>query len=238
MLGLSGAGADVLVDSLSDPEIVDRINRWVKDKTRDLIPSILGGGAGDARSRRRQRALLQGQVADVQFDPAQDANRAVPDDVRQVGRRAMMHSPVAKFRVPPGRALHCKPSSATPMTNFRLVVVTTKSAPATRRGLCAGGAAGSAARVLQTRNGEIGMPKLSLSSAGELLPPLDAIGPAGRASRTADALEGFSDEAAAASRAWCQKLELRRQRGGHRGGGRGTAVVTTRGLGTPTTMSR
>ncbi len=41
LLGLSGAGADVLVDSLSNPEIVDRINRWVKEKTRELIPSIL-----------------------------------------------------------------------------------------------------------------------------------------------------------------------------------------------------
>src|ERR1700744_2454878 len=40
LLGLSGASADVLVNSLGKPEIVDRINRWVKEKTRDLIPSI------------------------------------------------------------------------------------------------------------------------------------------------------------------------------------------------------
>ena len=41
MFGLSGAGADVLVDNLNDAKIVDRINGWVKDKTHGLIPSII-----------------------------------------------------------------------------------------------------------------------------------------------------------------------------------------------------
>ena len=41
MFGLSGAGADVLVDNLNDAKIVDRINGWVKDKTHGLIPSVI-----------------------------------------------------------------------------------------------------------------------------------------------------------------------------------------------------
>src|ERR1700742_3028087 len=41
MFGLSGAGADVMVDHLSDAKVVDRINAWVKEKTHDLIPTIL-----------------------------------------------------------------------------------------------------------------------------------------------------------------------------------------------------
>ena len=35
------AGADVLVDDLSDTKIKDRINGWVRQKTHDLIPSII-----------------------------------------------------------------------------------------------------------------------------------------------------------------------------------------------------
>src|SRR5207245_10652220 len=41
MFGLSGAGADVLVDNLGDNGTIDRINGWVKEKTHDLIPSII-----------------------------------------------------------------------------------------------------------------------------------------------------------------------------------------------------
>src|SRR5216683_4272494 len=38
LLGLSGAGADVLVDNLGDAKMIGRINDWVRQKTNDLIP--------------------------------------------------------------------------------------------------------------------------------------------------------------------------------------------------------
>ena len=41
MYALSGAGADVLVDTLSDASVIDRVNGWVKAKTHDLIPKII-----------------------------------------------------------------------------------------------------------------------------------------------------------------------------------------------------
>jgi serine protease inhibitor len=223
LLGLSGAGADVLVDSLSNPDIVDRINRWVKEKTRELIPSILEE-APETLGLVAVNALYFKDKWQVPFNPAKTQTEKFQSLSGNVDV-AMMHSPVAKFSFRQDERF-----IATELgyahDDFKLVVVTTKSAPASAADF-ASVAGWLGGQGFETRNGEIGMPKLSLSSVEELLRPLDAIGLRAARQRK-DALEQFSDEDLIISRV-VQKLELRLTEEGTEAAA-ATAVVTTRSL--------
>ena len=223
LLGLSGAGADVLVDSLGNPEIVDRINRWVREKTRDLIPSILEE-APETLGLVAVNALYFKDMWQVQFNPAKTQAETFQSLSGAVDV-AMMHSPVAKFAFRQDeRFIACELGYA--HDDFKLVVVTTKSAAVGAADFApvAGWLGGQG---FETRNGEIGMPKLSLSSVEELLRPLDAMG-LRTARQRKDALEQFSDEDLIISRV-VQKLELRLSEEGTEAAA-ATAVVTTRSL--------
>ena len=223
LLGLSGAGADVLVDSLSNPEIVDRINRWVKEKTRELIPSILEE-APETLGLVAVNALYFKDKWAVQFNPAKTQTEKFQSLSGNVDV-AMMHSPVAKFAFRQNERFIASELGYA-HDDFKLVVVTTKSAPASASDFApvAGWLGGQG---FETRNGEIGMPKLSLSSVEELLRPLDAMGLRAARQRK-DALEQFSDEDLIISRV-VQKLELRLSEEGTEAAA-ATAVVTTRSL--------
>jgi serine protease inhibitor len=223
LLGLSGAGADVLVDSLSNPEIVDRINRWVKDKTRDLIPSILEE-APETLGLVAVNALYFKDKWQVQFNPARTQTEKFQSPSGNVDV-VMMHSPVAKFAFRQDERFIASELGYA-HDDFKLVVVTTKSSPASAADFApvAGWLGGQG---FETRNGEIGMPKLSLSSVEELLRPLDAMGLRAARQRK-DALEQFSDEDLIISRV-VQKLELRLSEEGTEAAA-ATAVVTTRSI--------
>jgi serine protease inhibitor len=111
--------------------------------------------------------------------------------------------------------------------DFRLVVVTTKSEPAKPSDFSAvadwlGG------QGFEMKNGEIAIPKLSLSAAEELLPPLDALG-LKPARLNKDALDAFSPEELIITRI-VQKIELRLAEEGTEAAAV-TAAVTTRSLG-------
>jgi serine protease inhibitor len=223
LLGLSGAGADVLVDSLGNPEIVDRINRWVKEKTRDLIPSILEE-APETLGLVAVNALYFKDKWQVQFNPARTQTEKFQSLSGNVDV-AMMHSPIAKFAFRQDERFIASELGYA-HDDFRLVVVTTKSTPASPADFTpVGGWLGG--QGFETRNGEIGMPKLSLSSVEELLRPLDAMGLRAARQRK-DALEQFSDEDLVISRV-VQKLELRLSEEGTEAAA-ATAVVTTRSL--------
>jgi serpin B len=223
LLGLSGAGADVLVDSLSNPEIVDRINRWVKEKTRDLIPSILEE-APETLGLVAVNALYFKDKWQVQFNTAKTQTEKFQTLSGNVDV-AMMHSPAAKFTFRQDERFIASELGYA-HDDFKLVVVTTKSAPASPADFApvAGWLGGQG---FETRNGEIAMPKLSLSSVEELLRPLDAMGLRAARQRK-DALEQFSDEDLIISRV-VQKLELRLTEEGTEAAA-ATAVVTTRSL--------
>jgi serpin B len=223
LLGLSGAGADVLVDSLSSPDIVDRINRWVKQKTRDLIPSILEE-APETLGLVAINALYFKDKWQVPFNPAKTQTEKF-ESLSGAVDVAMMHSPVAKFAFRQDeRFIAAELGYA--HDDFKLVVVTTKSV-AMGQADFAPVAAWLGGQGFETRNGEIGMPKLSLSSVEELLRPLDAMGLRAARQRK-DALEQFSDEDLIISRV-VQKLELRLSEEGTEAAA-ATAVVTTRSI--------
>ena len=140
----------------------------------------------------------------------------------------MMHSKVANFRFrQDDRFIAAELGYAN--ENFRLVVATTKSAPAQAAGVCAGGRL-ARRQGFDAQKGEIALPKLTLSASGELLQPLDAFGLAA-ARHSPDALEGFSDEPLVIARI-LQKIELRVNEEGTEGAA-ASAVMTTRGIGMP-----
>jgi serine protease inhibitor len=224
LYALSGAGADVLVDDLGDAKIIERINSWVRQKTRELIPSILEE-APETLGLVAVNALYFKDKWQTPFDPArtrQEKFQPVSGDPVDV---AMMHSPVAKFGFRQDERFIAA-DLAYANEDFRLVVVTTKSAPARPQDFApvAGWLGGQG---FEARGGEIALPKFSLSAAEELLQPLDALGL--RAARQLpDALEGFSPEQLIISRV-VQKLELKLSEEGTEAAA-ATAVVTTRSL--------
>lgn len=227
LLGLAGAGADVLVDDLGDAKIIDRINNWVKQKTHDLIPSIIEE-APETLGLVAVNALYFKDRWQIPFDTARTSSEkfqpvsGAPVDV------AMMHSPVANvsFRSD-DRFIAADLAYAN--ADFKLVVVTTKSAPAQASDFAAV-AGWLSGQDFAMKTGEIGLPKLSLVAAEELLSPLDALGLRAARQRR-DALEEFSAEDLIITRV-VQKLELRLSEEGTEAAA-ATAVVTTRSLGTP-----
>lgn len=224
MYGLSGAGADVLVDNLADGKIVERINGWVKEKTHDLIPSIIGE-APETLGLVAVNALYFRDKWQTPFEPSRTATAAFQTMSGQPADVQMMHSPISTFRFRSDSRFVAAELAYT-NDNFKLVAITTRSAPAPAQDFAAvAGWLGGEGFVEQS--GEIGLPKLTLSAAGELLPALDAFGLAS-ARRSPGALEGFSDEELRIARV-LQKIELRINEEGTEGAA-ATAVMTTRSL--------
>ena len=226
LLGLSGAGADVLVDHLGDPNTVGRINAWVRQRTRELIPSIIDeapeeiGLVAINALYFKDRWKTPFDLARTQPEPFQTAS-GKPVDVK------MMHSPVAKFGFrQDDRFIAAELAYAN--DDFKLVVVTTKSTAA-RVAEFAAVAGWLGGQEFAMSNGEIGMPKLSLTAAEEMLRPLDALG-LRSARQMPDALSGFSAMSLMITRV-VQKLDLRLNEEGTEAAA-ATAVVTTRSLGT------
>jgi len=227
MFGLSGAGADVLVDNLSNPKIVDRINGWVNEKTNKLIPTILDE-APDTLGLVAVNALYFKDRWQIPFEPSRTQAEQFQTISGKPADVQMMHSKVGKFSFrQDDRFIATDLGYAN--ENFRLVVITTKAAAAQPQDF-SGVAGWLGGQGFEAQTGEIGLPKLTLSAGAELLPPLDAFGLA-PARYSANALEGFSDEALLIARI-VQKIELRVNEEGTEGAAI-TAVITTRGLGTP-----
>jgi len=227
MFGLSGAGADVLVDNLSNPKIVDRINGWVNEKTHQLIPTILDE-APETLGLVAVNALYFKDRWQVPFEPSRTQAEQFQTISGKPADVQMMHSKVAKFSFrQDDRFIATDLGYAN--ENFRLVVITTKAAPAQPQEF-SGVAGWLGGQGFEAQTGEIGLPKFTLSAGAELLSPLDAFGLA-PARHSADAFEGFSDEALLIARI-VQKIELRVNEEGTEGAAV-TAVVTTRGLGMP-----
>jgi serine protease inhibitor len=225
LLGLSGAGADVLVDNLGDVEIVERINDWVKRKTHNLIPAILDE-APETLGLVAVNALYFKDKWQTEFDPAKTRPAKFQPVAGEGVDVPMMHSKAGSFAFrQDDRFIAAELVYA--HEDFRLVVVTTKSEPArpAEFGAVADWLGGQGFAM---KNGEIAMPKLSLSAAEELLPPLDTLG-LKPARLNKDALDAFSPEELIITRI-VQKIELRLAEEGTEAAAV-TAAVTTRSIG-------
>jgi serine protease inhibitor len=224
LLGLSGAGADVLVGDLAAVETVNRINRWVRERTHDLIPSILE----EAPETLGLVAINALYFKDKWKTPFEVARTERAQFTLQSGKTVdvmMMHSPVTKFAF---RQSDRFIAAELPYANddFRLVVVGSKST------LAGVGEFAAVADWLHgdgfdISNGAVGLPKLSISANEEMLGVLDGLGL--RPARLAtDSLEGFSPGALTITRV-VQKLELRLDEEGTEAAA-ATAVIASRSI--------
>jgi serine protease inhibitor len=225
LLGLSDAGADVLVDSLGRAEVIQRINDWVKRKTHDLIPSILDE-TPDTLGLVAVNALYFKDKWQTEFDPANTRTEKFRAVAGEPVDTPMMHSKIAPFafreddRFVAAELVYAH-------EDFRLVVATTKSEPA-RPAEFAPIADWLGGQGFALKNGSIAMPKLSLSTSEEMLGPLDALG-LRPARLNQHALDEFSPDALVISRI-VQRLELRLAEEGTEAAAV-SAAMTTRSFG-------
>jgi serine protease inhibitor len=226
LLGLSGAGADVLVDHLGDPKMVDQINDWVRLKTHELIPSIIEE-APEEMGLVAINALYFKDRWKTPFDTARTQSGPFQTGSGKPVNVTMMHSPVMKIGFRQDDRFVAA-ELAYVHDDFKLVIVTTKSAPA-RATEFSSITSWLDGQDFATLSGEIALPKLSLSATEELLRSLDALG-LRSARQMPDALDGFSAMSLIITRI-VQKLELRLDEQGTEAAA-ATAVLTTRSLAT------
>src|SRR5262249_5431535 len=159
MYALSGAGADVLVDTLSDAKVIDRINAWAKEKTHDLIPQIIDE-APETLGLVALNALYFKDKWQMPFEPSRTVAASFQTTSGKPVRVEMMHSKVAPSRFrQDNRFIAAELGYAN--ENFRLVVATTKSTPAQPQEFAAV-ASWLDGRGFDEENGEIAIPKLKL----------------------------------------------------------------------------
>jgi serine protease inhibitor len=224
LLGLSGAGADVMVDDLSASETVGRVNQWVRQRTHDLIPSILEE-TPETLGLVAINALYFKDKWKVPFDPARTTKEPFKTNAGKPVDVAMMHSPVAKYEFRENdRFIAAELPYAS--DDYKFVVVTTKSAPE-EAGAFAAVADWLQGKGFDSRNGEIALPKLSVSVNQEMLGPLDRLG-LRSARRQPGSLKGFSSASLTIARV-VQKLELRVDEAGTEAAAV-TAVIATRSI--------
>ncbi len=224
LLGLSGAGADILVDDLSATETISRINQWVRRRTHDLIPSIIEESP-ETLGLVAINALYFKDKWKAPFDPAKTASAPFTSRSGKSADVMMMHSPVAKYEFRENdRFIAAELPYAS--DDFKYVVVTTKSAPAEASDFAAV-ASWLQGKGFESRNGEIALPKLSVSVNQEMLGPLDGLG-LKSARIKPGSLKGFSPASLGIARV-VQKLELRVDEAGTEAAAV-TAVMATRSI--------
>ncbi len=174
LMGLRAAGADVRVEDLSKRDTLQRINEWVASRTKGLIPTILD----DAPLNGGLVALNALHFKDrwrIPFDP--DATGQAPFhtlDGQTIEVPMMHHHEPGKFLFRQDErfvAIDLPYASE----GFSMVVVTTKDKPARARDFAraAGWLVGDG---FAESEGELALPRFSLSGSAELLDALDALG--------------------------------------------------------------
>jgi serine protease inhibitor len=170
---LSHAGADVLVNDLTMPKTIDRINGRVRQATHGLIPSIMEK-TPEELGLVAVNALYFKDRWKMPFDPARSRIEPFQPLLGNKVDVMMMHSHFGKFAFRQddhfiGVELPYEKEG------FKLVVITTKSTPVGAPDFAAvdGWLGGQGFDVSE---GEVGLPKIFLSAEEELLSPLDALG--------------------------------------------------------------
>ena len=201
---LKAVGAEVSVEDLSKPETISRINDWVKEKTRGLIPAVIEETPQEA-GLVAVNALYFKDRWKQPFDPAvtrDEKFQVAPDRSIDV---PMMHAEGRFAFRQDNKFVAIALSYAS--GDYELVVLTSKDAPLGVNEFA--GAAGwlGGGQGFETSDGEIALPRFSASGSEDLLPVLDALG-LEKARKTAGALKGFTATSQTIARV-VQKTELR-----------------------------
>lgn len=225
LMGLRAAGADVRVEDLSKRDTLQRINEWVASRTKGLIPTILD----DAPLNGGLVALNALHFKDrwhIPFDP--DATAPAPFrmlDGRTIEVPMMHHHESGKFLFRQDQrfvAIDLPYANA----RFSIAIITTKDKPARAREFAraAGWLAGDG---FSEAEGELVLPRFSLSGSAELLAALDALG-LRRGRLSATAFHGLSPAPQTIARV-VQRTELRVDEVGTEAAA-ATSVTTTRSM--------
>jgi serpin B len=221
---LAVAGAQVTVEDLDDPATIQHINDWVKERTAGLIPSIIEKAPRDGGLVALNALHFKERWRDP-FDPSLTR----PARFRGLGATfevPMMQSEgKLQFREQDAFIAVELPYAA---DRFRLVVITTKDRPrhANEFRSVAGWLAGDG---FTQRQGEISVPRFTLTSSADLLNTLDTLGLKG-GRNAPGALAGFSPASMAIAQV-LQRTELRVDEAGTEAAA-STAVTTTREVAT------
>lgn len=218
---LKAAGAAVSVEEVSKPETIARINDWVKEQTRGLIPTVIEDQP-DKAGIVAVNALYFKDAWKAPFDPASTRDEQFHMPGGKSMQVRMMHADGHfSFRQDAKFVAVELPYAS---EDYRLVIVTTKDAPL---GVNEFAGAGSwlGGQGFAKLDGEVAMPRFSASSSENLLPILDALG-LESARKSPGALKGLAAASQSISQV-LQKAELRINEEGTEAAA-ATAVITTR----------
>ena len=171
--GLQAYGVDVGVTSLSDPKIVETLNSWVKEKTGNLIPSIIDAPPG-AGGLAALNALHFKDLWSEPFDPKETAPRPfLSTDGRADPFPMMRRSGQFSFGHEGGFAAV---ELGFKTERFALTLVTGTENPARAPDLFRAGKAWLAGTGLQPSPGMVTLPRFGLEHSADLLGPLQILG--------------------------------------------------------------
>jgi serpin B len=226
-IGLKAQGAEVRVESLSDPATIKRVNEWVAEQTKGLIPSILerpptnAGLVGLNALYFKDRWQTPFEAEGTKPAPFQGAGgstievpmmalRAGPRRHREEGGFVALDLPYAHER-------------------FSLTIITSKDKPV-RAAEFASVASWLGGEGFEPKLVELSFPRFSLTAHEELLPSLDAMG-LKEARMSPNSLRNFSSAKQNISQV-TQKSFLKVDEAGTEAAAV-TAVITARSAGGP-----
>jgi serpin B len=218
---LQASGATVSVEDIGKPETIARINDWVKDQTRGLIPTVIEDPP-DRAGIVAVNALYFKDRWKAPFDPASTRDEPFHMSGDKSMQVRMMHADGHFTFRQDGKFIAVELPYAS--EDYRLVIVTSKDTPlGVNEFADAAGWLGGQGFAMQ--EGEVAMPRFSASGSEDLLPTLDALG-LEAARKAPGALKGFTATSQTISRV-VQKTELRLNEEGTEAAA-ATAVMTTR----------
>jgi serine protease inhibitor len=224
LAGLRTAGADVSVEDLRKAGTIERINNWVKDRTKGLIPTILDQAPREP-GLVAINALYFKDRWKVPFDPAETKVEKFHSLDGKSIDLPMMHLAEGEYAFRQnGTFVAVELPYAS--EGYRLVIITSKQTPAAVNEF-AGVTDWLGGESFTPQQGEVALPRFSVSGQEELLAALDALGLA-QARTSGDALKGFTAVSQTISRV-VQRTELRVNEEGTEAAA-ATAVTTMRGL--------
>lgn len=170
---LKGLGVEVSEEDLASPETLAKLNAWVNDKTKGLIPAIIDAPPGPG-GLVALNALYFKDRWKAAFDPAKTKEQPFTGLDGQASPVAMM-SQEGSFRFRTAANLvGIDLDFVDP--RFGLVIVTTTDKPSAAADLAKATEGWLTGQSFDFKPGAIAMPRLQIETSNDLLAPLKALG--------------------------------------------------------------
>ena len=218
---LQGLGVEVSEENLASPETLAKLNAWVSDKTKGLIPAIIDAPPG-AGGLVALNALYFKDRWKAAFEPSKTRDQPFTGLDGQASPVAMM-SQEGSFRFRTADNLvGIDLDFVDP--RFGLVIITSTDKPIAAPDLVKATEGWMMGQNFEFRAGAIAMPRLQIETSNDLLAPLHALG----LKDNAKSLQAFGANAPRIS-AIGQRATLKLDEEGAEAAA-ATAVIATRGI--------